>query len=83
MFRFACMIIIVLIVFAVSSCTTTSKIYEKDGCEALLVECGAAVSFSVCHERALKECPGGYTTISETPGFNRKEIRVRCNESTR
>jgi hypothetical protein len=52
--------------------------YDQQGEEALLIECGAAVSFSVCHDRAMEECPNGYITISETPGFNRKELRVRC-----
>lgn len=65
--------------FFVSGCTTANKIYEKDGMEALLIECGAAVSFSVCHERAKQECPNGYNKLSEDAGFNRKEIRVRCN----
>ena len=63
----------------ISGCTTSNKIFEKDGMEALLIECGAAVSFSVCHERAKQECPNGYKTLSEDAGFNRKEIRVRCN----
>ena len=81
--RFAGMVVVLMISMAVSSCTTASRIYERNGREALLIECGAALSFSVCHERALKECPSGYTTISETPGFNRKEIRIRCNEPIR
>ena len=83
MTRFISIFVVALISLAFISCTTVSKIHERDGREAFLIECGAAVSFSVCHERALKECPAGYTTISETPGFNRKEIRVRCNELTR
>lgn len=83
MSRIVSIVVVVLISLAFISCTTVSKIHERDGREALLIECGAAVSFSVCHERALKECPSGYTTISETPGFNRKEIRIRCNEPTR
>lgn len=62
-----------------AGCTTSNTIYEQDGKEALLIECGAAVSFSVCHDRAKKECPHGYRTLSEDAGFNRKEIRVRCN----
>ena len=67
------------IVMLISGCTTTNRIFDKDGKEALLIECGAAVSFSVCHDRAKKECPNGYKTLSENAGFNRKEIRVRCN----
>jgi hypothetical protein len=54
---------------------------EKRGKEALLVECGAAVSFSICHDRAKQECPNGYKLLSEDAGFNRKEIRVRCNKA--
>ena len=59
-------------------CTTAHKIYDKQGKEALLIECGAAVSQSVCHDRAKKECPGGYTVLSEHRGLNRQEIKVRC-----
>ncbi len=73
-------IITTMILIALIGCTTANLIYEKDGKEALLIECGAAVSFSVCHDRAKQECPGGYTTLAERSGFNRKEIRVRCNE---
>jgi hypothetical protein len=70
----------IVLIVTLTGCTTVSKIHERDGREALLIECGAALSFSICHERALKECPAGYTTLSETPGFNRKEIRVRCTK---
>lgn len=81
--RFLGIGVVLLVSMVVTGCTTVSRIYERDGREALLIECGAALSFSICHERALKECPSGYTTISETPGFNRKEIRIRCNEPNR
>jgi hypothetical protein len=67
-----------LILVVTVGCTTASKMYDQEGQEAVLVECGAAVSFSVCHKRALQECPQGYTTISEKSGFNRKELRIRC-----
>ena len=72
-------LVICMTIMLISGCTTVNRIYEKDGKEALLVECGAAVSFSVCHDRAKQECPDGYITLSEDAGFNRKEIRVRCN----
>jgi hypothetical protein len=71
-------LVVVLMLAAISGCTTSSKIYDQTGQEALLIECGAAVSFSVCHKRALQECPQGYATISEKGGFNRKELRIRC-----
>jgi hypothetical protein len=77
--RKVCRVLIALNILATGSgCTTSSKIYDQTGQEALLIECGAAVSFSVCHKRALKECPQGYVTISEKGGFNRKELRIRC-----
>ena len=43
-----------------------------------MVECGAATSFSICYDRAAKECPNGYRTVSEDPGFNRKMLKVEC-----
>jgi hypothetical protein len=44
-----------------------------------MVECGAATSFSLCYDRAAKECPKGYRTVSEEPGFNRKTLKVECS----
>ena len=70
--------LMVLIVAGALGCTTAHKIYDKQGKEALLIECGAAVSQSVCHGRAKKECPKGYTVLSEHRGLNRQEIKVRC-----
>jgi hypothetical protein len=72
---------IVCIAMISSGCSTVSKIsksYGKDGRETLVIRCDAADSLSVCREQATDECPHGYTTISETTGVNRKEIRVIC-----
>ena len=74
-------IIFLVIMVSLIGCTTANKIFDENGEEALLIECGAAVSFSVCHDRAREECPSGYKTLSENAGFNRKEIRIRCNTS--
>lgn len=73
------LVLICVVMMFVAGCTTVNSIYDKDGKEALLIECGAAVSFSVCHDRAKLECPNGYKTLFEDSGFNRKEIRVKCN----
>jgi hypothetical protein len=61
-----------------SGCSTVSKSRGKDGSETLVIRCDAADSLSVCRDKAKDECPRGYTTISETTGVNRKEIRVIC-----
>jgi len=71
-------IALILFTSLLSGCTISSKIYDREGNEALLIECGAALSFSICHSRAREECPNGYRTLSEDGGFNRKELRVRC-----
>ena len=69
---------IIGIAFGTLGCTTMHRVYAKDGNEALLIECGSAVSQSVCHDRAKEECPRGYAVLSEHRGFNRQEIKVRC-----
>ena len=42
MCRFLNMVGLALILTTCSACTTVTKIYERDGQEALLIECGAA-----------------------------------------
>lgn len=71
---------VVLMVIAATGCTTASKIRGSNGESLVMVECGAATSFSLCYERAAKECPGGYRMISEDPGFNRKTLKVECKQ---
>jgi len=63
---------------AVSKSSTISKSHGKDGRDTLIIRCDAADSLSVCHEQAKNECPRGFTTISETTGINRKEVRIIC-----
>jgi len=48
---------------------------EKRGKEALLVECGAAVSFSICHDRAKQECPNVFR-LSRNWTFRPLDLRV-------
>lgn len=50
------LILLCVVLMFGSGCTNANVIFEKDGKEALLVECGAAVSFSVCYDRAKQEC---------------------------
>ena len=61
-----------------AACTHASKMYGPQGQPALLIQCSSLTSFSLCHNRALKECPNGYTTLDEKAGLNRKELRVSC-----
>lgn len=61
-----------------SGCSNVSRSIGKDGRETLIIRCDAADSLSVCRDQAKDECPHGYSTISETTGVKRKEIRVIC-----
>ena len=71
---------VALTIMILAGCSTVNHVYDHEGKAALAIECGASTSFSICHDRARQECPRGYKTLSEKPGFNRKEIWVRCNE---
>ena len=43
-----------------------------------LVACGAGTGWNICYSKANELCPGGYTTLSENAGFNRKEMHIAC-----
>lgn len=63
---------------ALAGGATAHHIRGANGEGLVMVECGAATSFSLCYDRAAKECPNGYRTVSEDPGFNRKTLKVEC-----
>lgn len=64
--------------FALAACTSTSEIKRPGGVTEYSVVCGAATPWSVCYNQANKQCPSGYTTVSEKAGLNRKEMRFAC-----
>jgi hypothetical protein len=59
-------------------CTTTQEIRRPDGSTEFLIACGASLGWNICYEKANEICPGGYKTLSEDAGFNRKELRIVC-----
>ena len=61
-----------------AACTTSEKIRRPDGRVEYLIACGAAVGWNICYNRANEVCPGGYETLAENAGFNRKELRIAC-----
>ena len=61
-----------------ASCTTAQEIRRPDGTVEYQIACGAGTGWNICYERANELCPGGYETVSKTPGFNRKEMLIRC-----
>jgi len=73
-----CAVLLMLGVIGLAGCSTAHKIYGPSGEPVVMVQCGSSTSFSVCYNRAAKECPNGYKTVSEEPGFNRKTLKVAC-----
>lgn len=72
-------VILAIGVISLAGCTTANTIRGSSGEQLVMVECGAATSFSLCYDRAAKECPNGYRTVSEDTGFNRKTLKVECS----
>jgi hypothetical protein len=67
---------------ALAGCTTAQKISRPDGTTEYQIACGAATGWGICYSRAEKLCPGGYQTVNEDAGFNRKELRISCGKAT-
>lgn len=59
-------------------CTSAQKITRPGGQVEYQIACGAGTGWNICYQRAEEECPNGYTTIKEDPGFSRKELRILC-----
>lgn len=76
--NFVRLLILVAVSAAISACTTTQEIRRPDGSVEYSVACGASLGWNICYDKANELCPGGYTTLSQDAGFNRKELRVSC-----
>ncbi|WP_341519823.1 hypothetical protein AABC73_14825 [Pseudomonas sp. G.S.17] len=74
--------LLAVLVFAgvttLAGCTTAQKIDRPDGTVEYQIACGAATGWGICYSRAQEVCPGGYKTIEEDQGFNRKELKISC-----
>jgi hypothetical protein len=68
----------IVLLLLVAACTTTQQRTRPGGESEYVIACGAALGWNVCYKRANEVCPGGYTTLSEDAGFNRKELRIAC-----
>lgn len=71
----------ITILMLVAGCSTVQEINRPDGKKEYLIACGASTGWDVCYKRANELCPQGYETISEKPGFNRKEMRIACPQN--
>ena len=60
-------------------CTTVAPINRPAGeAQEYVVACGAASGWNICYNKANDLCPQGYKTLREDGGFNRKELRIKC-----
>lgn len=72
------MIALVIALLVIGGCTTVQDIKRPDGSAEYLIACGASTGWNICYDKANEVCPGGYNTLSENAGFNRKELRIVC-----
>lgn len=63
---------------SLAACTTAEPVYQPGGHMDYLVACGAGAPWSVCDHRAAKLCPKGYTVIFQSPGWERKQMGIKC-----
>ncbi|HEJ6924063.1 TPA: hypothetical protein SMF48_002722 [Serratia marcescens] len=71
-------LIYTVILFSLTGCAQSTQIKTADGKKQFIIECGAATPWSVCYEEANNACLSGYTDISKSSGFNRKEMTIEC-----
>jgi len=71
-------IVAIVLTLLLAGCTTTQVVRRPDGAVEYLIACGASLGWNICYDKANEMCPGGYTTVSEDAGFNRKELRIAC-----
>ena len=72
------LIAVLILIFTLSCCTTSQKIVRPNDNVEYLIACGASLGWNICYDKANQLCPGGYSTLSEDAGFNRKELRIGC-----
>ncbi|MDU3076852.1 MAG: hypothetical protein E7B29_11210 [Mixta calida] len=70
--------IAVVAALLLSGCATSQKISRPDGTSEYLIQCGAGTGWSICYSKANELCPAGYSDLNKEAGFNRKELRIRC-----
>jgi|SRR6516162_6772788 hypothetical protein len=61
-----------------AGCTTVQEMKRPNGDVEYLIACGASTGWNVCYDKANQVSPGGYITLFEKAGFNRKELRILC-----
>lgn len=66
----------------VAGCAASQEIRRTDGATEYLISCGL-LGWYVCYDKAKEICPGRYRTLSESEGFNRKELRIACPPANR
>lgn len=70
--------IFIFLPLMIVGCTTTSEIKRPNGEKEYLIGCGASSGWDVCYEKANELCPTGYSDLSKSAGFNRKELTIEC-----
>lgn len=67
-----------VLVGAISACTTAEQYRRPDGGNNFVIACGAAVGWNICIDRANEECQTGFDVLWKHNDFNRKEMLIAC-----
>lgn len=70
----------VFLLLAAAGCATSQEIRRPDGSTEYLISCGY-FGWYICYDKANELCPGRYKTLSESAGFDRKELRIACPDA--
>jgi len=60
-----------------TGCVTSERVSRPDGSTEYLISCGY-FGWYICYDKAQEICPERYKVVSESEGYNRKELRIAC-----
>ena len=60
-----------------TGCVTSERVSRPGGSAEYLISCGY-FGWYICYDKAQEICPGRYKVVSESEGYNRKELRIAC-----
>lgn len=78
MTRFA---LLVALITVLPACASVDQTRLPDGRSVYKIACGAAAPWSICLDQAAAVCPNGYEQLSMEAGFNRKEMKIICDQA--
>ena len=70
----------VFLLLMVAACAASKEVRQRDRSTEYSISCWY-FGWYVCYEKANQLCPGRYKVLSETEGFNARELRIACPDA--